>query len=477
MATRMQQRRGTAAEWTASNEILPDGAVGVETDTGKLKVGNGVNGWNALFYVTIPPGIFDAVGDLLVGTGDNTYTKLPHGTNGQRLQVAADGTLVWVTPVSGVPISTVTTAGDLIVGSGAGAVARLGIGASQQVLAVVSGALTWVTPSADVPLSTITAAGDLVLGSGAGTVSRLAKGANGTVLGVTAGVVGWVTPSADVPLSLITTAEDIIVGTGAGAVKRLAKGANGTVLTISGGGAVSWAAPSADVPLSTVTTAEDLIVGSGASTVKRVGKGANGQFLSVVAGVLTWVTSPDVPLATVTTAGDLIVGSGASTVARLAKGANGKHLGVVGGSVVWDTNTGITPCTAATRPASPYAGQAAYETDTGNFIIWNGILGAWDVSYLGSTINSFGTRTGRFVLSGTFSMALSSGSVGPATVTFGFTFVNTPVVLISPTYNVTATMVAANPRPASTTAFDYYAKTLSGTFTGSVTANYVATDA
>ena len=46
MATRMQQRRGTAAEWTAANPILAAGEFGYETDTGKFKIGDGTNTWS-----------------------------------------------------------------------------------------------------------------------------------------------------------------------------------------------------------------------------------------------------------------------------------------------------------------------------------------------------------------------------------------------------------------------------------------------
>lgn len=46
-----------------------------------------------------------------------------------------------------IPLSTVTASGDLIVGTGAGTVGRLGIGANGDVLTVASGALSYVTPA------------------------------------------------------------------------------------------------------------------------------------------------------------------------------------------------------------------------------------------------------------------------------------------------------------------------------------------
>jgi hypothetical protein len=45
---RMQQLRDTAADWTSNNPTLLSGEIGIETDTGKFKIGPGV--WNSLSY-------------------------------------------------------------------------------------------------------------------------------------------------------------------------------------------------------------------------------------------------------------------------------------------------------------------------------------------------------------------------------------------------------------------------------------------
>lgn len=45
-------RRGTAAQWMAVNPVLQTGEPGVETDTGKLKIGNGVSHWLQLGYLS-----------------------------------------------------------------------------------------------------------------------------------------------------------------------------------------------------------------------------------------------------------------------------------------------------------------------------------------------------------------------------------------------------------------------------------------
>jgi hypothetical protein len=54
MATRMQQRRGTAAQWVSTNNgdgpVLNAGEIGFESDTNKFKIGDGVNHWVDLNY-------------------------------------------------------------------------------------------------------------------------------------------------------------------------------------------------------------------------------------------------------------------------------------------------------------------------------------------------------------------------------------------------------------------------------------------
>jgi hypothetical protein len=54
MATRMQQRRGTAAQWISTNAgagpVLNAGEIGWESDTNKFKIGDGVNNWTSLDY-------------------------------------------------------------------------------------------------------------------------------------------------------------------------------------------------------------------------------------------------------------------------------------------------------------------------------------------------------------------------------------------------------------------------------------------
>lgn len=52
VVTQIQIRRGTAASWTSANPTLAAGELGFETDTNKIKCGNGSTVWNSLAYLT-----------------------------------------------------------------------------------------------------------------------------------------------------------------------------------------------------------------------------------------------------------------------------------------------------------------------------------------------------------------------------------------------------------------------------------------
>jgi hypothetical protein len=50
MSTTIQVKRGNAANWASTNPVLATGEWGMETDTGKTKLGNGTTAWNSLPY-------------------------------------------------------------------------------------------------------------------------------------------------------------------------------------------------------------------------------------------------------------------------------------------------------------------------------------------------------------------------------------------------------------------------------------------
>lgn len=51
MADLIQIRRDTAANWTSANTVLAQGELGAETDTSKIKIGDGSTVWSSLAYL------------------------------------------------------------------------------------------------------------------------------------------------------------------------------------------------------------------------------------------------------------------------------------------------------------------------------------------------------------------------------------------------------------------------------------------
>lgn len=67
-------RKDTAANWTTANTILLAGEIGIETDTNRIKIGNGTSTWNALSY-------FSGYNTALVPSGGTTDQLLAKNSN------------------------------------------------------------------------------------------------------------------------------------------------------------------------------------------------------------------------------------------------------------------------------------------------------------------------------------------------------------------------------------------------------------
>ena len=107
MATRMQQRRGTAAQWTSTNAgagpVLNAGEIGWESDTNKFKIGDGVNNWSNLdYFADINSTINPSFGTSIVFEG---ATADSYETTIQVTDATADRTIT-IPNVSGTFITT-----------------------------------------------------------------------------------------------------------------------------------------------------------------------------------------------------------------------------------------------------------------------------------------------------------------------------------------------------------------------------------
>jgi len=191
MATRMQQRRGTAAQWTSANPILNAGEIGWESDTNKFKIGDGINHWADLDYFidqssTVNPAFgssitfegatanaFETTLQVTDPTADRTIT-LPDSTG---TVVVADGS------------GNVTVSGNLTVNGTTTTVNSTEINVTTGL--VFEGAtanayettLTVVDPTADRTITLPNASGTVVT-----TGNLSATGASATELGYLSGV-------------------------------------------------------------------------------------------------------------------------------------------------------------------------------------------------------------------------------------------------------------------------------------------------
>jgi hypothetical protein len=80
-------RRGTASQWSSINPVLQAGEPGVETDTGKMKIGDGTTAYNSLAYVGTAFVNWGAINGTLSSQTDlqtalnGKQTSLVSGTN------------------------------------------------------------------------------------------------------------------------------------------------------------------------------------------------------------------------------------------------------------------------------------------------------------------------------------------------------------------------------------------------------------
>lgn len=79
MAHQIKFRRDTAANFTSSNPTLAAGEPGFETDTGKLKVGDGTTAWSSLSYSTDPTVVSLTSANVL--TTDMTMKQFSESVN------------------------------------------------------------------------------------------------------------------------------------------------------------------------------------------------------------------------------------------------------------------------------------------------------------------------------------------------------------------------------------------------------------
>ena len=81
MATRMQQRRGTQAQWTAANPVLAAGEIGFEIDNNRFKVGDGTNHWDDLNYFVDIESVLGGVSGVDLPAALDTLNEIANALN------------------------------------------------------------------------------------------------------------------------------------------------------------------------------------------------------------------------------------------------------------------------------------------------------------------------------------------------------------------------------------------------------------
>jgi hypothetical protein len=146
---------GTTGQILSKNSNADMDFVWVTNDVGDITevvAGTGLSGGGSSGSVTLTNTVateFDAKGDLVVGTGADTFDKLSAGTNDHRL-VAASGETTGLKYVADTQNTVIDAEGDLLVGDAADAVQRLAIGSNGNVLTVdtaVDGKIKWAAPA------------------------------------------------------------------------------------------------------------------------------------------------------------------------------------------------------------------------------------------------------------------------------------------------------------------------------------------
>lgn len=98
VSARFRLRRDTAANWTAANPVLASAEPGIETDSGRMKFGDGSTAWTGLPYASqgwaerleTLLALFLFSGDVLVADGSDGWTRTGTQAFGRALMNVAN---------------------------------------------------------------------------------------------------------------------------------------------------------------------------------------------------------------------------------------------------------------------------------------------------------------------------------------------------------------------------------------------------
>jgi len=294
----------SASAWSSSAALTQYGVVyGGGAGAAPVATAAGTNGQVLLATTGAAP----SWGQVSLTTAVTGTLPITNGGTGQTTASAAFNAL-----------SPITTIGDLIIGNGTNSATRLAIGANGYVLTSNGSTATWAASTGGVTsfqtsLSGLTpgitttgaitlagtlgatsggtgqsayATGDILYASATNTLSKLTAGTDGYVLTLASGVPTWAASTGGGVSSFSAGTTGFTPSTATTGAVTLA----GT-LAVTNGGTGQTTASAAFNALSPITTVGDLIIGNGTNSATRLGIGTNGYVLTSNGTTATWAAS------------------------------------------------------------------------------------------------------------------------------------------------------------------------------------------
>jgi len=425
MATRMQQRRGTASQWVSSNSgngpILNAGEIGWESDTNKFKVGDGVSYWLDLdYFADINSTVNPAFGSSITfeGSTANDYETVLAVTD-----PTADRTIT-LPNVTGTVITTGNLSDITNIGVFTSTITMEGSTANDFELTLSSG-----DPTAD---RTITFPDET------GTVQLRVTDVSDTEIGYLNGVTSAIQTQMDTkaPLASPTFTGTVTIPAGASisgfaplAAPALTGDATAVNLTISGNLTVNGTTTNINstnlvvedknIVLADVDTPTDTTADGGGITLK----GTTDKTLNWVDATDAWTSSEDFNLLTGkvykiagtsvlsgTTLGSGVTASSLTSVGTITSGTwTGTAIAIANGGT--GATTAMTAATALLPSQTSNSGKYL-TTDGSGTLSWGTVTG-YSAPTLGSTSIASGetvtTITGLTLSGATLTGTLTAG--------------------------------------------------------------------